>query len=235
MNKTWVNGPVLILVISVTMATAFGGSVQTDATRIRVACVGDSITEGTVLPGKETNSYPAVLGRLLGDRYDVRNYGRSGTTIVAGPNANPYHTSDSFRQALAFSPDIVIIKLGTNDTKTNIWPNLKATFPERYRFLVESFRWTLARRPFIIACLPAPVYGEGHFSINERYRKEVVEAIRGAATEEKILVIDPVPILLNHPEWFPDTVHPDIEGTAALAEFIAGKIRPLKIAEANGK
>jgi len=46
---------------------------QDAAAPIRVACVGDSITQG-VHVGRE-DKYPSVLGRLLGARYQVRNFG----------------------------------------------------------------------------------------------------------------------------------------------------------------
>jgi lysophospholipase L1-like esterase len=228
MNCAW--SIVATLVVS---ASALAQT-ETRAARIRVACVGDSITEGTVLPERETNSYPRVLGRLLGSGFEVRNFGKSGATVVAGRFAAPYQTNDQFRQALAFSPDIVVVLLGTNDAKTNVWPNLKTCFPERYRGLLESFRCVLPHPPFVIACLPVPVYGEGRYGINEANRREVVEAIRAAATDEKVPVVDPTTVLGNHPEWFPDTVHPNVEGTEALARFIAEQIRLLNLFSARG-
>ena len=42
---------------------------------IRVACVGDSITEGINLGD---TSYPSRLGSLLGDSYTVHDYGAAG-------------------------------------------------------------------------------------------------------------------------------------------------------------
>ena len=62
------------------------GNVLADdsAERIRVACVGDSITFGDQVKQRTENCYPAVLGRALGDKYDVRNFGACGASGVAG-------------------------------------------------------------------------------------------------------------------------------------------------------
>src|SRR6201999_1364973 len=47
---------------------------------IKVACVGDSITQGAGAgPGK---SYPDQLQGLLGDKWVVKNYGVGGRTML---------------------------------------------------------------------------------------------------------------------------------------------------------
>jgi hypothetical protein len=66
----------------------------------RIACVGDSITKGP---------YPRHLGELLAEGHDVRNFGIGGIPLVK------YDTTKPCGKALALKPDIVIIKLGTND------------------------------------------------------------------------------------------------------------------------
>ena len=49
---------------------------------VRVACLGDSITYGV---GANTGwSWPEQLDRMLGDKWDVRNCGRSGATVAKG-------------------------------------------------------------------------------------------------------------------------------------------------------
>jgi sialate O-acetylesterase len=73
--------------------------------KIRIACVGNSITHGTVLPDREKNSYPAQLAVLLGDGYDVKNFGKSGATLLRKGNL-PYWTSTEYQQALAFQPGL---------------------------------------------------------------------------------------------------------------------------------
>ena len=88
--------------------------------KIRLACVGDSITYGSGLSEREVNSYPAVLQKLLGEGYDVKNFGVSGATLLKSGD-KPYWKQSEFKSATAFNPNIVVIKLGTNDTKPQNW------------------------------------------------------------------------------------------------------------------
>lgn len=45
----------------------------------KVICVGDSITYGHgVAENRGTDSYPAILQRLLSDEYEVHNFGVCG-------------------------------------------------------------------------------------------------------------------------------------------------------------
>lgn len=94
-------------------------SVHADAA-IRVACVGDSITFGTKIEDRMHRSYPAQLGVLLGEGYEVKNFGRPGATLLQHGH-RPYIKTKAFRAALAFEPEIVIIKLGTNDSIARNW------------------------------------------------------------------------------------------------------------------
>ena len=58
---------------------------KTEDKKIRVACIGDSITYGAgVLSTRDIDSYPAILQKLLGDSYQVLNYGLSGRTLLDG-------------------------------------------------------------------------------------------------------------------------------------------------------
>ena len=85
------------------------------AAPVKIACVGNSITFGYALRNPMQDSYPSVLQRMLGDGYDVRNYGVSARTMLRKGD-RPYFREKAFRDALDFRPDIVIIKLGTNDS-----------------------------------------------------------------------------------------------------------------------
>src|ERR1700761_2134766 len=83
---------------------------------IKVACIGASITYGATIPNREQNSYPAQLQKMLGSKYEVNNYGVSGTTMLRKGNL-PYWKTKEYQAALASSPDVVFIDLGGNDAK----------------------------------------------------------------------------------------------------------------------
>src|SRR5438270_834071 len=80
---------------------------------IKVACVGDSITQGS---GLQENTYPLQLQRMLGSNYEVRNFGVGGATLLEQGD-KPYIQQKLYQDSLAFQPDVVVIMLGTNDSK----------------------------------------------------------------------------------------------------------------------
>ena len=91
-------------------------AVSAQKKQIRIACVGKSITYGAGVKDREKNSYPAQLQSLLGDGYNVTNFGVSARTLLRKGNY-PYWNEEAFHNALNSRPDVVFILLGTNDSK----------------------------------------------------------------------------------------------------------------------
>ena len=137
---------------------------------IKVACVGDSITQGA--GAKSGQSYPSQLQALLGEGYQVGNFGVSGRTLLKKGDF-PYWKEKKYQAALAMEPAIVIIMLGTNDTKPQNWKH-EAEFEADYKELIKSFQ-KLASKPRIFICRPCPAPDPGNFGINE---KNVLEEIK---------------------------------------------------------
>lgn len=189
---------------------------------VRVACVGDSITWGAGVEGRETNSYPAQLQKLLGSRFDVQNFGRSGATASRAGDL-PYWTTEEFTKATEFQPDVVILKLGTNDTKPQNWKG-KEAFRKDFRDLLEHFR-DLKSKPKLWVCQPVPVYGD-QWGINAQTLDTVLEGVEEACDDRKVPVIDLFDALTGHPEMFPDKIHPNAKGAALMARTIYQAIRP---------
>lgn len=50
--------------------------------KIKVACIGNSVTAGYLLKDLETESYPSRLQNLLESNYEVGNFGHSGATLL---------------------------------------------------------------------------------------------------------------------------------------------------------
>ena len=135
-----------------------------EAKPVRVACVGDSITYGAGVEHREKNNYPKVLGDLLGEKYEVKNFGLNGATLLKKGDL-PYWKTQEFDRANAYQPDVVVIKLGTNDSKPQNWGQHKAEFAADARALVTHFQG-LSSKPKVFVCLPVPVY-EARWGINE--------------------------------------------------------------------
>ena len=85
----------------------------------KISCCGDSITFG-LLASTPEHSYPSVLQKLLGDAYQVGNYGRNGATVIAdydwlSNRYSPYRKSPEYPLAMESRPDVVVLMLGMND------------------------------------------------------------------------------------------------------------------------
>lgn len=184
---------------------------------IRVACVGDSITYGSGVEGRETNSYPAVLERLLGMKFQTRNFGVGGATLLKKGD-QPYWKEPQFAALSEFEPQVVLIELGTNDSKPQNW-QYQNEFTADLRALVDHFA-NLKSKPTVWICLPVPVY-ETRWGINEKVvAEEVIPGILQVAQEKKLPIIDLHTALANRPELFPDKIHPNAAGAALMAKVI---------------
>ncbi|MBL9145550.1 MAG: hypothetical protein JNM99_17870 [Verrucomicrobiaceae bacterium] len=184
---------------------------------IKVACVGDSITEGVGARDPRTGSYPALLQERLGKRYEVRNFGVSARTMLRAGD-HPYHKEKAFQDALAFKPDIVTILLGTNDSKPHNWAH-KDDFIPSAKEIISAFR---AANPQvrIHVCLPVPAFPE-NFGITDKVIKgEVIPELRKLAAAEKLPVIDLNKTMLGHAEMVSDKVHPNDAGYQLMADVI---------------
>src|SRR4051794_25700025 len=185
---------------------------------VRVACVGDSITYGAVIADREHNSYPAQLQKLLGDGYQVRNFGVSGATLLKNGD-KPYWKEKAFDEAKEFKPKVVIIKLGTNDSKPQNWSH-KDEFLADAKDLIAAFA-ALESKPTIYVCRPVPAF-PGNFGISDQViHEEVIPLLDEAAKAKDAKVIDLYKALSEHAKLFPDKVHPDAEGAKLMAEAIA--------------
>ena len=69
---------------------------------IRVACLGDSITAGARVDA-QSESYPARLQKVLGDDFEVRNFGIGGATLIKSGQPNIWRNLDAVKR---FEPHI---------------------------------------------------------------------------------------------------------------------------------
>lgn len=184
----------------------------------KVACIGDSITEGSGLPNPAVDAYPAKLQRLLGTNYQVRNFGVSGRTLLKKGDY-PYWKEAAFKASHDYAPDIVTIKLGTNDSKPYNWRH-GTNFLSDFEELIASYA-SLPTRPMLFLCTPCPVYSRGAFDIDPSIVATIIAPqIRDLATKHGLRLIDLHSLMANHAEWFPDTVHPNSRGTTVMAALI---------------
>ena len=196
---------------------------------VRVACVGDSITYGAGIKDRKNDSYPACLGRWLGSGYDVRNFGRSGATLLKKGDV-PYVKQKQHDDAVAFKADIVVILLGTNDSKhhggglpgTNSvaenW-QYKADYVPDYEALIAEFR-TANPAAKIYVCYPTPCF-PGRWGIDDdTIHHEIIPLVSQIASESNATVINLYDPFVGKKDFFPDTVHPNADGAKLMAAVV---------------
>ena len=188
---------------------------------IKVACIGDSITEGAGVNNPTLNAYPVVLGRLLGTNYQTRNFGVGGRTLLKRGDY-PYWNEAAFRNATNYGPDIVTIMLGTNDSKSYNW-RYRDQFAPDFRAFIDVFAG-LPSRPRIFVCLPVPAYGMA-FDINpDVIKNEIIPIIKQVAREKNVATINLYTPLSGRPDLFPDLIHPTAAGAALIARTLNGAL-----------
>ena len=204
-----------IFLLSLLFCLFLANSVASDT--IRVACIGNSITQGSGIKNPRVDGYPAVLQRLLGDKYKVYNMGLGGRTLL-NKGDRPYMKEQRYKDALALNPDIVVIKLGTNDTKTKNWVH-SDEFMADMDTLITSFE-RLPSSPKIYLCIPVPVV-ETKWTINDSTMVNgVIPKIKAMAEKKQLPLIDLRTPLLDFPQYFPDKIHPNESGAIIIAREV---------------
>ncbi len=204
--------------------TPFHVYTQAKKDQVKVACVGDSLTNGMAIINVLKNSYPSQLQKMLGDGYHVQNFGYNGKTVNKDVDES-YVATKHYERSIAYAPDVVIIMLGSNDTKSYNWIS-KEYFKETYKEIILSYA-NLESAPRIIVSLPnygfyvgKTTKGDLKYDINGENLATVVEATRELAIELNLELVDTYELTKTHQEWYQfDGVHPNKEGAKAMAEL----------------
>lgn len=226
-----------IIFIIVLCAICFNGTLYARTPKIKIACIGNSVTFGYTLPDPATESYPALLQERLGDHYEVRNFGHSGATLLKRGH-NPYYKTKEFLKAVGFRPDIAIIELGLNDTDPRNWPNYRDDFMPDYNWLLDTLRSGNPKMKIFI-CTMTPIF-TGHprfMSSTQFWYKEIQQLIPKIAKNNQASLIDLYQPFHDRPDLITDdwTLHPNVMGAVKLCDiiyqYITGDFGGLKVAD----
>lgn len=197
----------------------FGGSDE----RVRVSCVGDSLTYGSgVIKTREMDSYPAQLQKKLGTSHIVSNFGVRNATASADGDV-PYIESNAYKKSLESRPDIVILMLGTNDSKTYNWD--AKSYEEGIRNLVQTYR-NLNTKPTVYLMISPYCFSLDGSNIAEYQVQpkvvsgEIRDIVEKVASEEGVDVIDLYSVTVGHEKNYRDGIHFDAEGYKLIADYV---------------
>ncbi|HET7119343.1 MAG TPA: GDSL-type esterase/lipase family protein [Hanamia sp.] len=203
---------------------SFSSVVFAQNQKIKVACIGNSVTYGYRLEDPSTESYPAQLQNMLGDKYEIENYGHSGATLLRKGH-NPYYKTKEFSEAINLIPDIAIIHLGLNDTDPRDWNNYSNDFRGDYSWLIDTLRKSNPAMKIYI-CLMTPIFND-----HPRFRSgtrdwylKIQNLIPGIANVNHTGLIDLHTPFYFHPNLFPDALHPNKEGATIMAKTVYSAI-----------
>lgn len=188
--------------------------------QVRIACVGDSITYGLFVRNRNKNNYPNILNKLLGDNYCVNNFAYTNRTAIKNGDY-PLVNEKVYRQSLDFKPDVVIILLGSNDSKANNWN--KDKFISDYCEIIDEYL-SLESHPKVFVLLPPPVF-EVRGKVLYQLRKDVIEqeivsAVKNIASIMSVNCVDLYNIFKDRQDLFCDGVHPNAKGSVLLAQTV---------------
>lgn len=231
---------VLAVLLGFALTCGFSQAALSDvaARKVKVACIGDSITSGYRLAHPDRDAFPAQLQRMLGDGYEVRNFGVPGLGVYLHL---PWHTtkngkrawslSPTCTEALAWRPDIVISNLGANDLDeysreflpgTNgVSVLARGTFRKQYADVLNAFKAD-GRTPRILMwtrlCAMKEKYA-AKYGLAMFVMAEDLKAVADAVGAEGIDMYPATAESARKEEW-PDQTHPPPSGHRVIAEVI---------------
>ncbi len=195
------------------------GTAETYSEPLRIACIGDSITEGYSSGNRQTLSYPAqLLKRLHGEGKDVLlgNYGCSGTRVL---QYNKQYYNDMLAYTLSTEEadaDLVIIGLGTNDAGiTQSGHGQLMRFYEEYMQLLRDYGENPETEKVYATTATYRPSTYGYGAVYARaYQIKAVETL--AKTADKYVSVDLYALLLqdclDDKVLKDDNLHPHADG-----------------------
>ncbi|SFN59543.1 Lysophospholipase L1 [Pseudobutyrivibrio sp. UC1225] len=196
--------------------------------RVRITCAGDSLTYGSgVLKSREIDSYPSQLQVKLGTGYLVSNYGLRNAT-AASTGDLPYVESEQYKESLDSNPDIVILMLGTNDTKVDNWN--PSDYREGLLSIVKTYQ-NLKSKPVVYLmrspyCFPIEGNEHAEYQVQENIvNGELGDIISEVAAETGVTMIDLKAVTEGKEYLYTDGIHFTAEGYDLISDTVYDEIK----------
>ncbi len=178
--------------------TSIASLTPADGKKLKIAFVGDSITQGTGTSNQSAESYPGQLQALLDrTKYTVGNFGRaSAYTLPAKSPFNvwassktklSYKDTDQFSQSKLFKPDVVVIMLGTNDMRSMISDVARSAYKAALKDLCEVY---LSQKQVQKVYIATSIHVVSNFGAKQMSDGFLQQAQREVAEELGLEVLD---------------------------------------------
>ncbi|MDL2230728.1 GDSL-type esterase/lipase family protein, partial [Alistipes sp. OttesenSCG-928-L06] len=151
------------------------------------------------------------------------NFGLGGRTLLKNGD-RPYWNENFYTQSQEFAPDIVVIKLGTNDTKPQNWDKYGVEFEGDLREMLTVYK-NLPSRPKVYVCYPIWVVNDNMTIRESILAQYIIPTIQKVARELNVSVIDLHTTLYGMPQLIPDGVHPNDLGYVLVANAVYNRIK----------
>ena len=183
--------------------------------RKRIACVGNSITYGYLTNSVE-ETYPYKLQKMLGDSVEVRNFGVPGAAVQFD-KFTTYLKTEAYKDLKLFRPEVIIVKLGTNDSRPDEWVN-EDFFYADYLRLVRRMK-SISDQVYL--CYPILPYGVKWQERDDILRNKVMKLIKRVSEEEQLPVINLYrEEMRDSVNYYLDGIHPTSNGYDIIAKII---------------
>lgn len=158
-----------------------------------------------------------MLQKKLGEGYNVQNFGVSARTLLNKGDL-PYVNEPQWKDALAFEPNIAIIKLGTNDSKDHNWQH-GADFSKDMQQMIDSLK-ALPSKPKIYLCSPIPAF-KNTWTINDSVIVNgEIPVIKKLVKKNKCKYIDLHTLYTYGDLMLKDGIHPNAKGAEKMAAIV---------------
>ena len=200
----------------------FKSIIPADGKKVKIACVGDSITSGYGAASPATQSYPAQLQKMLGDGYKVGNFGKGSAYALDADNkynskdaSLSYRNTSEYKMSLRYNADVVIIMLGSNDVRAMTCEEARDDLVEAIKGFAEEYAaLPTVKAVYIAGCKFSPALPNG----------QIAELAKRAADELGIPYIDvygqTYEYMSVHLHYTSDRAHPTADGYKQIAAVV---------------
>ncbi len=206
---------------------------DTDNKIIRIACVGDSLTQGIGATGWKngdySGGYPNQLQILLGDGYDVGNFGKGSSYVYYKDGRTEslwYPNTAAYSLSNQFDADIIIILLGNNDARVMENESDANAWQTEFTKLVEHYL-DLESKPevYIMSSLTLELYDKAK---EKQLKNYILPMQRQVANDLGCTFLDAYhdlyDIFTNREYLASDNLHPNDMGYKRIAEYVKEKL-----------